>query len=68
MQTGQTNTTKEQAIKAIDFIRVLLALTTEISAEMHNVRASFDGETITAFFDDAKIIITPAEAKEGGAA
>lgn len=68
MQTGQTNTHWEKTIKASDFFRALLSIASSVTAEMHDIKITAEGDIITAYVDDARITIAPREPKEGGAA
>ena len=55
-------------MKPSDFFRALLSLASSVTAEMHDIRITAEGDTITALIDDARITIAPRETKEGGAA
>ena len=64
-------------MKPSDFFRALLSLASSVTAEMHDIRITAEGDTITAFIDDACITIAPnvgsrhdaaSMVREGGAA
>ena len=55
-------------MKPSDFFRALLSIASSVTAEMHDIRITAEGDIITALIDDACITIAPRTSTEGGAA
>lgn len=68
MQTGQTNTQWEKTVKASEFFRALLSIASSVTAEMHDIQITAEGDIITAYIDDARITIAPAVGSRHAAA